>query len=146
MKPPSHQRGLTLVELLITIALIGILSTIGMVGYSNYINNAHEIDAQSALLSIYLIQLDYRADTGGYWPTPGGAACTDDDCRAEINAGLFNGVETLRPGTPFQYQLLSTPSASTAPTGFVACAHNPTSGHRYRIDHNSVLSEPASCP
>ena len=139
-------KGFTLVELLISIALVGILSAIGIIGYQNYIVNTENIDAQNALRSIYLMQLDYRADTGSYWPTPGGAACAQSDCTTAINNGLFSGATTIRSESPFNFTLNSTPAAATTTTGYSACAHDPVSGQIYLMDQNNNLTSPVSCP
>ncbi len=141
-----NEKGFTLVELMISVAVVGILAAAGVVTYQNYVSDTENIDAQNALRAIYLMQLDYRADTGGYWPTPGGNACAATDCTSEINTNLFSGVITVRPDSPFDFTLQSTPTSSTAPTGFTACASNSSSGQIYRIDQNNALTAPASCP
>ncbi len=138
--------GYTLVELLISIAIIGILSAIGIVSYQSNITDTENIDAQNALRSIFLMQLDYRADTTNYWPVPGGTACTQSDCTTTINSDLFSGSETIRSDSPFNFIVKSTPGGSSTTTGFTACAHNPVSGQIYLIDHNNTLTTPSSCP
>ncbi len=139
-------RGFTLVELLISIALIGILSAIGAIGYQNYIVNTENVDAQNALRSIFLMQLDHRADTGSYWPVPGGSACAQSDCTSAINTGLFSGSNTIRDSSPYNYVVKSTPTSANPATGFTACAHDPVSGQIYLIDQNNSLTTPAACP
>lgn len=146
MLTKKSDKGFTLIELLISIALIGILSAIGVVGYQNYISNSEEIDAQNALRAIYLMQLDYRADTGNYWPVPGATSCAQSDCTTTINTELFSATVTIRPQSPFNFVVKSTPSGSSTTTGYSACAENPDSGQIYLIDHNNSLTTPSSCP
>jgi prepilin-type N-terminal cleavage/methylation domain-containing protein len=140
------QTGFTLIELLITIAIAGILAASGTVGYQNYLNGVENFDAENGVRAIYLAQLDYRADSGGYWPTPGGVACGVDDCTSEINTNLFNGVDTLRSDSPFDFTVTSAPMGNGFPSSYTACAHNSVSGQVYLINQNNQLTEPAGCP
>ncbi|WP_168384627.1 type IV pilin protein [Acinetobacter indicus] len=48
----SMQAGFTLIELMITVAIIAILAAIVLPNYSNYIVRAHRTDAQAAMLNL----------------------------------------------------------------------------------------------
>ena len=49
-----NQTGFTLVELLITIAIAGILAASGVVGYQNYLDEVRNFDAENGVRAIYL--------------------------------------------------------------------------------------------
>jgi len=53
--------GFTLVELLITIVIVGILSAVAIPMYSDYIKKSGRTDGVSALLNLQLAQERYRA-------------------------------------------------------------------------------------
>jgi len=53
--------GFTLVELIITIAIIGVIATITIPSYQQYILASHRSDAKSALLKLQIEQEKWRA-------------------------------------------------------------------------------------
>ena len=57
-----YSQGFTLIELLVVVALIGILSAIGIVSYSGYSKSAKVKQAEISLNSIYLAQQEYRSN------------------------------------------------------------------------------------
>jgi len=70
-------RGFTLVELLIVIAIIGILSTAAIMSYSAFREKAKKIQALAQLKKIRLAIEDLAFDTG-MWPGPNPVGETAD--------------------------------------------------------------------
>ena len=62
-----HRRGFTLIELLVVVAIIGILSAIGVVSYGKYKTSAEKKQAEISLSSIYLAEQEYKSNNGSYY-------------------------------------------------------------------------------
>lgn len=84
MRRISSQFGVTLMELVVTLAILGILATIGTPVLLENISAAKNVDAQNTLNSIYLMQKNYFEKNNCYY---GSGSSTDD--REKINQILF---------------------------------------------------------
>ena len=67
------QFGVTLMELVVTLAILGVLAAIGTPVLMGNIRAAKNIEAQNTLKSIYLMQKNYFAENYCYYVTPGKA-------------------------------------------------------------------------
>ena len=62
----SAKRGFTLIELLIAVAIVGVLSTLALVGYRKVIARARLGEATSMVAAIASAQERYRGEFGSY--------------------------------------------------------------------------------
>ena len=81
-----YSRGFTLIELLVVVAIIGILSAVGVVSYSEYKTSAEKKQAEISLNSIYLAEQEYRSNNGNYYY---------NSSISNIVNELFDGVDDL---------------------------------------------------
>lgn len=67
--PQSLARGFTIVELLIVVAVIGILSAVGIVAYKRYVNRSRQSEVFSMIAAIRSSQEAYKAESSRYLST-----------------------------------------------------------------------------
>ena len=82
----KNLKGFTLIELLVVVAIIGILSAVGVVSYSGYKTSAEKKQAEITLNSIYLAEQEYKSNNGEYYI---------NTSQSNIVTNLFDGVDDL---------------------------------------------------
>jgi len=126
------RKSFTLVELLIVVAILGVISAIGIPMYNGYIQTSKESVAQNSLRSIGLLEADYHTENNKYFVTPTG------NQTETINNLLFSGRKTLDEKGDYYYFIRSFGSS-----GYRAYAYPIDRGvgfKRFCIDHNDNLS------
>ena len=130
----NYNKGFTLVELLVVVALIGILSAIAIPAYNGYINSVKTNSAQNSLRLIYLAEVEQFSDNGEYY-TVTSSCGSSSHLASSINTNLFNGSKTLpQESNPDFYFCIE--SADVA-TEYKAFAYKVNGDDWFSIDHNN---------
>jgi prepilin-type N-terminal cleavage/methylation domain-containing protein len=64
--PTAQTRGFTLIELMIVVVIVGVLATLGVVGFSKLAGTARTSEATGMIQAIRSAQEAYHAETGTY--------------------------------------------------------------------------------
>jgi type IV pilus assembly protein PilE len=94
----NYKKAFTLIELLVVVALIGILSSIGIVAYSGFTESSAQKAAENSLSAMRLAQQEYKSNNGTFYQTSGttGACTPTSATTANIVANLFSGTDNLK--------------------------------------------------
>jgi len=94
---PQYSRGFTLIELMITVAVVGILAAIAYPNYTEYVRRGHRADARAGLLQAQQ-WLERAATATGTYPATLASALTwsgDANKRYTIGYTTSSGGYTL---------------------------------------------------
>ncbi len=108
------QKGLTLIELLAVVAIIGILGAVAVPTYTNQMQRARRSDAKTALEHVRAAQEMWRAEKGGY-ATDGGGATAEERLRSTMGVS----AATISPYYTWNFSVKTTSSytAQAIPAG-----------------------------
>lgn len=132
MKSVRKQKGFTLIELMIVVAIIGVLSAVAVPAYQNYTKKS-EAAAGLGTIRALLTNIDMYIQEKGAFPattnigelgasagmnTLGSIALTPDNAASEAGVAAFNfGTDSTLNSTSVSYTRTSTGWSCTNTTG-----------------------------
>ena len=122
-------KAFTLIELLVVVAILGILSTIGVITYLEFIATSHKKKAELTINTIYSEQLEYQSNNNGY-------CISDCNSKSGIVNNLLDGVDNLS-----EQKYNFTISGNTSNQTFTIQARHQTSGCTLTLTEKSKFNE-----
>ena len=91
----AKSSGFTLIELLVVVAIIGILSAVGVITYSGYVSGTKQKSAENAMQQIALAQTEEYSNSGDYYDQGDDCNLEDDTNSNLIELNLFEGGDVI---------------------------------------------------
>jgi Tfp pilus assembly protein PilE len=80
----------------VVVAILGIISAIGVVSYSGYVSGAKRKSAENVMQQISLGQTEYYSDMGIYYLNNSGTSCTPSATTStQIETNLLGGSDNI---------------------------------------------------
>jgi len=124
-------KGFTLVELMVTVAVIGIIVAVALPAYIGYIETSRKTEGRNNLVSLQAAETEFFSENGSYFL--GGNTAT----LITNSGGLWTPAEILDADQNFVYQVVPGSTATIA-TSFTATATGRGAG--YKVKTSVVLT------
>ncbi len=135
------QKGFTLIELMIVVAVIGVLTAIAVPQYQNYVKKA-ELGAALATITALKVNLEDKIATDGTFPTVATA-----DMAATLGASITSlGALHTKAGTGSAGQVILTLASTTQNSGaMIAIDRSATGSWSCLTDLTATAIFPKGC-
>ncbi len=117
--PRMTSMGFTLIELMVTVAVVSILATIAVASYSSQVQKSRRTDARSALLDLAGREEKLFSTTNAYSATPSDLGYGPVGAIFPVPVGSYYTVSVAVPNPPVSY--LITATAVGLQVGDTAC-------------------------
>ena len=91
----TKSSGFTLVELLVVVAIIGILSAVGTVAYNGYVDGTKQKSTQNLMQQISLAQTEEYSNSGSYYSQATDTCTPSATTSSQIETTLFGGADQI---------------------------------------------------
>lgn len=122
MKLNSRYKGFSLVEIMITLAIVAIITAIAVPLYTGYIETARKVEGQNNLNALFAAEANFFAENGTYFSGANVAALFNN------SGNIWTVAETVDADQNFVY-VVTAGSTSNIATSFTATATGRGAGY-----------------
>lgn len=131
-------RGFTLIELVVVVAIIGILASVGIPAYNGYLQATRDKDAQLSLRMIASTQESYRLFSGSYYSSPGSSTTSCTASAVSVNDINTSLLKTSKLTSNYYLFCVYADASSSTPTFTAKAVSIANSGKTFAIDQDGA--------
>ena len=127
-----------MIELLVVVAILGILAAIGIASYNGYVDSSKKKSAENIMMQIGLAQTEYYSDYSQYYyNTSSGATCTPSSGSSDdIEKYLLSKADLITDEIGFEMCIV----LASAPTNFKIVGKQTLSNCTITVDGNQTVA------
>ena len=91
----TRSSGFSLIELLVVVAIFGVLSAIGISSYSGYIKSSEKKAAENIMQQVSLGQTEYYSANGSYYSATGSNCTASSTTSTALETNLLGGADSI---------------------------------------------------
>ena len=120
----TKSSGFSLIELLVVVAILGVISAIGVVSYSSYVGSTKKKATENIMRQVSLGQTEYYSENSVY--STSGSSCTATVATSEaIETNLLGGSQIIIDAN-------ATPKQQKSKSGYLICVQDHASGYEVK--------------
>ena len=100
----NKSSGFTLLELLVVVAILGIISSIGVLSYTGYVSSAKQKSVENIMMQASLGQTEYYSENGSYYYDKSGSDCDVSSAKSDlIEENLLGGTDSINDKIEYNF-------------------------------------------